>query len=838
MVILKEEEIKNALKAFSRGKDRTWELRILNTDKGTISGYFNDDDKLSQLATYYNSCSNNVYVTFNPAYDALLARGKNKANPYAKQTTKDGEIMMIYWLPIDLDPVRPSGISSTDDEHKLALEKAKEVRIFLEEHGFTAPIFADSGNGFHLLYPVEMENNPKSVKLIKGVLTTLDKLFSDEKVSIDTSVYNPARIWRLYGTKNCKGEDTKERPHRYSKLLSVPETWDCVSEKKLEKVASLYSDRSQARGQSSNHSNFDLKSWLEKNDMSIHYERSWGDGMLYKLDECPWRSEHTDKSAYVIQFNDGKLSAGCHHDSCQGESWRTLRAKFDPYWKSENSEYTDEEKKSQAEIMGEIAQQAKYLTSDTDDIYAVINMESHNEVYKVRGRKYRLWLLNKFYAHTGGIPKKETVNQVIDMVEAWADFGGENQNLHLRVAEKDGKFYYDLSNGTRQIVEISQEGCQVLDNPPPLFYRTANMTSQVSPNFDGDINLLFKHIKLKEKEDQILLLTYILSSLVPNIPHVVLVLSGEKGAAKSTTLRMLRSIIDPAKRDLLTMPRGYQDLVLVLGNNYMPCFDNLQMLTTDISDLLCVASTGGSVSKRKLYTDDEEVIIEIRRCIGLNGINTVVAKEDLTDRSLFIKLERILKKDRKEEREIWEDFNRDKPEIVGGLLSTLAKAMKIYPDIKLEELSRMADFTRWGYAIAQALGYDGEEFIEAYHNNQTMANEEALSNNPISSAILALMKTEQKWEGSVTQFYDALNFVAGKERINTRVRYWPKAPHALSRRLNEFKSNLAEWGIFFEIRNTGENKVITLTNDRPIQANDIAIDQTDLGSLDEFDFDD
>ena len=47
--------------------------------------------------------------------------------------------------------MRVSGVSSTDAEHELALERACRIRDWLrEEFQFPDPVSADSGNGGHL----------------------------------------------------------------------------------------------------------------------------------------------------------------------------------------------------------------------------------------------------------------------------------------------------------------------------------------------------------------------------------------------------------------------------------------------------------------------------------------------------------------------------------------------------------------------------------------------------------------------------------------------------------------------------------------------------------------
>ena len=113
--------------------------------------------------------------------------------------------------------------------------------------------------------------------------------------------------------------------------------------------------------------------------------------------------------------------------------------------------------------------------------------------------------------------------------------------------------------------------------------------------------------------------------------------------------------------------------------------------------------------------------------------------------------ERISEDERKEESEVWEEFNRDKPKMLGAIFSTISKALTIYPNVKLKKLGRMADFTRWGYAIAEACGIGGEKFLKAYLNNQYKANDEAVSSNPIATAIIRLMEKTQHFEGSASR---------------------------------------------------------------------------------------
>lgn len=197
------------------------ELRAFGS-RGTVSGYFDDFEALTKQAARLDDQGYQIYVTLNPAWPALLSRYSNRMEHRPKATTKDGEIVKRLWLPVDLDPVRPSGISSSDAEKRAAFERAAEIKGYLTGRGWPDPIEADSGNGAHLLYRVDLPNDPESLKLVNGVLAALDFWFSDNVVSVDTAISNAARIWKLYGTMARKGDDSEERPHRRSRLTVIP----------------------------------------------------------------------------------------------------------------------------------------------------------------------------------------------------------------------------------------------------------------------------------------------------------------------------------------------------------------------------------------------------------------------------------------------------------------------------------------------------------------------------------------------------------------------------------------------------------------------------------------
>ncbi len=274
------------------------ELRILNTNKKTVSGYFDDFDKLADAAAEWDGKAPGVYFTLNAVNPDLLARSSNHLTEWARLTTSDGDIVRRRWLPIDCDPVRPTGISSTEAEHDAAIARAREIGQWLGKQGWQRPVWADSGNGGHLLYRIDLPNDSDSTLLVQRCLEALDLRFSDDGVTVDVTNHNPARIWKLYGTTAAKGDSTADRPHRVSKVLSAPAAPETVDVALLRKLADSMPKNER---QAAQNGHFSLEEFIADH-LSVKRTGPWQGGTKWVLETCPWNPDHADYSAYVCQL--------------------------------------------------------------------------------------------------------------------------------------------------------------------------------------------------------------------------------------------------------------------------------------------------------------------------------------------------------------------------------------------------------------------------------------------------------------------------------------------------------------------------------------------------------
>lgn len=448
--------------------------------------------------------------------------------------------------------------------------------------------------------------------------------------------------------------------------------------------------------------------------------------------------------------------------------------------------------------------QVNELLSLTDDLilfhdqyrdgYAFLN----KECISLRSKQIKIYLSKLMWDNHGKSPSTEILNQTLNVLEAQARFDNSQITLFNRVgkiSDGDESFYYDLTNG--KAVKISPNGWDICDSPI-LFRRFSHQKEQVTPIKGEDPWILFKHLNVK-LENQLLVLVYIISCFIPNIPHPVFYPHGDHGSGKTTCSKIIKDIVDPSQIPTLSLQDEKKELPQQLNHHWMPFFDNVSSLSPYASDLFSQICTGGGFSKRQLYTDEDDVIYSIKRCTGLNGINVSIYKPDLLDRTILLPFERIENNQRKEEIELLAEFEKDKPLILGGIFDTLSKAININPATRLPRIPRMADFARWGFSIAEVLfpGDGGKKFLESYQQNIHLQNEEVIQSSTLAQSILTFMDDKKDWNGTMGGLYEKLDEIAGRRDKNDRS--FPKASRTLHKHLKIIKPNLADVGIVYKI---------------------------------------
>lgn len=311
-----------------------FEVRVPKTKRGTISGYFNDTAIAAALISKENGKHQSIYATVNPIKPALLARNENRLEYGSHTTTADSEIERRRWFLIDLDPTRPAGISSTDGELELCYQLANSITDWLSSIGWPEPIFAESGNGVHLMFRVDEPNDDAARVDFEFASKMLSSIFSTDKVVVDTTSFNASRVWKVYGTLSAKGSSTAERPHRIAKIINIPAELKLVTRDQIDTMARpLRDSKSEEFKDQTGEFIGDMVKWLSDRGQTVvagPRPMFGNEGQKWIISKCPFNPEHRDP---VVGLVSNRPVYRCLHNSCSAFRWKEFREKIDPTYK-------------------------------------------------------------------------------------------------------------------------------------------------------------------------------------------------------------------------------------------------------------------------------------------------------------------------------------------------------------------------------------------------------------------------------------------------------------------------------------------------------------------------
>ena len=361
---------------------------------------------------------------------------------------------------------------------------------------------------------------------------------------------------------------------------------------------------------------------------------------------------------------------------------------------------------SQTNVLIELALNDCELFHDPEgECYASVRVPhdggSHRETHKLKSSGFRLWLLHVYYRNTFGAPNSNAMSTALNTLEARARYDGPEHIVFVRTAACDDKIFIDLCDKRWRAIEVDAGGWRVVNEPSVRFRRSPGMLALPQPEHgdpkDGMVKLRAL-LRICDEDEFVIVVSCLLAALRGRGPFPVVIFTGEPGATKTTTVKALRSLIDPNSSPVRSPPRVPQDLYVAANAGYVLCFNNLSNLPDWLSDAFCVVTEGSGHSQRALYTDKDESLLFACAPLFLTAVTNIIVHGDLMQRTVFAALAPVPNDERMADEDFHAVLGNERPAILGALLSGLSVGLRRLPTLKPSSLPRMATFAKWAMA--------------------------------------------------------------------------------------------------------------------------------------------
>jgi len=406
------------------------------------------------------------------------------------------------------------------------------------------------------------------------------------------------------------------------------------------------------------------------------------------------------------------------------------------------------------------------------------------------------WLRRLIWDQESKTVSGDALGAATGTLAAFAENLGTVRELHTRSAFYEGALYYELEPG--KVVRVDAGGWNLIDSSPILFRRLVNLKPLPEPERGGSIEDIYRFVNLKSERDKRLFCAYTVTLALPHVARPILLATGAMGSGKSTTSRVIKRLWDPTEPEAIRTDG--RDFLQKASHCFVVMLDNQSRLSADMSDTFCRLVTGEADSKRRLYSDDEDIIYSLRRVILLNGINVPTERGDVLDRALAVELERLSDTERRTEEEMWESFDEAHPGLLGAAFTLLSQAIAARPRLALARSPRLADWGYYAAGVYEGMGWGANRFLEDWDEVVEVQEQTTLEGSPVAQAILSFMDEHPEgYEGTATQLHEKLTVVARKIGVDViSDKAWPGSSRVLWKRLKEVLPLLASRGVSAE----------------------------------------
>jgi hypothetical protein len=466
-----------------------------------------------------------------------------------------------------------------------------------------------------------------------------------------------------------------------------------------------------------------------------------------------------------------------------------------------------EPKKAQATTLVELAQERYRFAMSTEGKPFAVELDGPNIARMLRGGhdSLRAELAMRFVEEHESAPSSEALSSALLVLTGKA-MQAPREQLHLRFARDRDGLWIDLGDEKGRAVLVKPgRGWELVAAARPLFHRTALTEAMPVPERGGDLAELRSLLNITD-EGWDLVRAWLVAAMLPDQPAPILLTRGLQGTGKSTHARLLAELVDPSAAPLRCAPRDVEQWSVAAGGSRVVALDNLSSLSADLSDALCRAVTGDALIKRELYSDGGLFVLRFQRALILTSIEMGSMRGDLADRMVVLDLEPIAREGRRLDGAIQAAFLEARPRLLGALLDLVAAALGKLPDVQLQAMERMADFSRLAAAVDQVLGTDA---LGAYVGQRASIAEEVVAGDTVADKVAGLVPNHgDVWRDSATKLLEEIT-------PEPPPKGWPATAHHLTGRLRRVIGALEGIGVMVEFSREGKSGTRTIRVARP-----------------------
>lgn len=424
--------------------------------------------------------------------------------------------------------------------------------------------------------------------------------------------------------------------------------------------------------------------------------------------------------------------------------------------------------------------------------YATLPHLGRGVAVRVESVSFTLWLRHLVHTELARPVSSGPLREAVATLEAIALFDHASSPVHVRIAGDTRHIVIDLGGDNGGAVQIDGNGWQVSFNSEFKFVRGAGFRALARPQRNGNLDALQTFLGLDDLNYH-LLLAFLINGLKPTGPYFILLVEGEQGSGKSFFCEIIKRILDPNVAVRLRLPDKPQDLMIQAKEYWLLNFDNASGMSGEMSDVLCSLATGGGIAVRKLYSDGDLYVMSYSRPFVINGIGGYASRPDLMERGIPIRLSPMAEGGRKTEAELFAEFDRILPGVLGCLYDAISSALRTFDTVEPPRHLRMADAARWIKASESGLGQEPNALIDAIATAQHDFVVDRINEDPLVVRLRNISQ-RQTFEGYIGDLFAE---VIGEVGFSLG-RSLPKSPSQLSNQLKRMRPAMAQAGVIVE----------------------------------------